>query len=431
MRVVACIGVTAVCLGLAGCTTPGKQPAPVPAPAFPAASRGAPAPADRTEIPTTLGGVLAGQVLDSFNHRPPPTYIQVTDLEAGASGTRAPIEVATDSQGYFTIQGLQAGRHYQLTARAREGNRMLAGTALATPPNPKLLIHISEDFATGGTPPLPQTTTWPGTKPAASIQPPAPAAAPPRADQTPLPVDPAWLPGREPAGSANPAPGRAPASPVAPAASRPENIAQDSADGRRPDPTTRIPPASAPTPSWQPGTRSPAPSPPTEETTLPPAGPARVPSCVLTGQMLYNFALNDLNGQPWEYRHDHRGRLVLLDFWTSPCLPCVHAMAHLKGWENRYRPYGLEVIGIAYVDGTPQEQAQKVNAVRLAKQINYRLLMGSDASTCPVKAQFAVYRFPTLVLLDETGRIIWRSEGLTREQVPELEAIIKQKLGVR
>ena len=53
------------------------------------------------------------------------------------------------------------------------------------------------------------------------------------------------------------------------------------------------------------------------------------PSCVLTGQQLYNFALTDLNGQPWEFRN-HRSKLVLLDFWGSWCMHCLNSIPHLR-----------------------------------------------------------------------------------------------------
>src|SRR5262245_20026374 len=113
-----------MCLGLTGCTTVfGKKSSGSANPASravtdrgtvrPADPVGLPA-ADRPVAPASAGGLLAGQVLDSYNRRPPATYIQVIDVQAGGSGGGPPIEVAADSQGYFTIQGLQPGRHYQL-----------------------------------------------------------------------------------------------------------------------------------------------------------------------------------------------------------------------------------------------------------------------------------------------------------------------------
>src|SRR5262249_10432519 len=111
--------------------------------------------------PQGVNGIIAGQVIDSFNRKPPPTVIQVVSLDA-KDPSAAPITVKldpvnADANGYFTIQNLQAGPQYQLIARAEDGTHKLAGVTWATPPNPRVTIRISEDFAgkdiTEGAPP--------------------------------------------------------------------------------------------------------------------------------------------------------------------------------------------------------------------------------------------------------------------------------------
>jgi thiol-disulfide isomerase/thioredoxin len=200
-------------------------------------------------------------------------------------------------------------------------------------------------------------------------------------------------------------------------------VAGNESVAMNPSPVVRTPPWSPPaTPASPQAARPDYPS---------PGGPAAVPSCVLTGQTLHNFALNDLNGQPWEYARNRRGKLVLLDFWETGCVPCLHAIPHLNILQQRYGAYGLEVIGIAYETGSPIEQTQKVNRVRQRLQVTYALLLGGDKGPCPVQSQFGVTLFPTLVLLDESGRIVWRSVGLSPQQRKELEIIIGQRLGVR
>src|SRR5262249_3610418 len=137
--------------------------------------------------------------------------------------------------------------------------------------------------------------------------------------------------------------------------------------------------------------------PPQTPPTAAPPGSTPVPSCVLTGRQLHNFALNDLGGHPWEYRN-HHGRLVLLDFWGSWCVPCLQTIPHLTALQQRYGGYGLEVIGIAYEqNGASQEQAHRIERVRQRLRINYRLLMGGG-SQCPVQTQFQIGSLPTLVL---------------------------------
>ncbi len=441
MRVVAWVGFVACCLLASGCSLFGKRS---PAAANPAGQarndRGIAAPAeraavtpavpDRTAPPPGLGGLLAGQVIDSFNRHPSAAFIQVAELGSGAPTGAAPIDVAADSQGYFTIQGLKPGRHYQLTARAREGGHVLAGTSFATPPNPKLLIRISEDFASPSTPAVPGAPAVPGS----GKGPTTPAAPADTKDQDkPKGKEQAWIPGRDPGDGPGVAGIPAPRNPIRGAELGPPSGGGVAPANATPAPSTpqvranpnitnipaQVPPSAlarvAPTP----------PAPPAA-----PAGPARVPSCDLTGKTLTNFALSDLNGQTYEFRRHRAGKLVLLDFWRTDCIPCQYAIRHLTILRDRYGPYGLEILGIAYETGAVREQVTRVDRIRQRLGINYRLLLGGGAQ-CPVRTQFGVRAFPTLVLLDENNRIIWRSEGLERRQAEDLEYLIQQRLGVR
>jgi hypothetical protein len=61
---------------------------------------------------------------------------------------------------------------------------------------------------------------------------------------------------------------------------------------------------------------------------------------------------------------------------------------------------------------------------------NYTILIGSDAAgQSPVRSQFLVDSFPRMVLIDESGEILWRSssEGLSDQQYRELEMEIYRK----
>src|SRR5262249_40244145 len=133
------------------------------------------------------------------------------------------------------------------------------------------------------------------------------------------------------------------------------------------------------------------------------------------------------DGKPWEFR-DRRGRLALVDFWATWCTPCVHAIPHLNVLYDKYGRYGLDVVGIAYDEGS--DQVQKVKRVQQRLAITYRLLLGGG-SDCPVKTQFQVRNYPTLVLVDETGRIIWRTEGLDAPKLRELEVILDRRLNIQ
>jgi len=424
VRVPACLVLSALSFGLAGCGLFEKKPRQDQPPVAKGASGNSAIPAvrgnstqiaDRSGLPPNVGGILAGQVIDTSSRQIPPTLIQVVSLGDTQTSRAAPIEVAADNQGYFTIEGLQPGRTYQLIARAKDGDRALIGKVSVRPPKPNLLITMYEDSsgdagrgrAEAPTTPLPVTSSPnSGDRKGA-----ADAAAPRGVDIGPPVRTNGTVSDQVPINVTNP-----------------ENIAKDPVV--KADPLMDIAnprPSSALNDSTSTGVA---------------AGSAPIPSCVLTGKKLDNLALNDLDGQPWEFRKDRKGKLVLIDFWGTWCGHCYPAIRHLMALNNTYQRYGLEVIGIAeeYPDGDGRDPSIKVAAAGKRLGVNYRILMGGGFSTgsdgafkssCPVKTQFAVNAFPTLVLLDDTGRIIWRSEGLDDRRAIELQTLIEKQLKIR
>ena len=432
MRAAACCCLLVCFLGLTGCSAFGKKSnskpnSPPQEPAglgWPPQSGGSSSPtAERSAVPAG-SSILAGRVIDSYDRSPPASFIQVVAAKDALGNQPAPIEVATDANGYFTIHGLKSGLHYQLIARTKgDAGPKLAGTKWAIPPNPRLLIYMSENFATENVPPAPDAPAVPGPKSTPSSgntdksgkdaqREPAKSTGSPttRGIQigTPIPLD---------------------GGPNAPTNFDPnlrtQNIVANPDGFARNTPPASIPP--------QPIFNRVDPTTPATAFVPPVAiGPARVPSCVLTGRQLENFALNDVNGRAWEFRGQPH-KLVLLDFWGPWCMPCLASIPHLRILQDNFGKQGLEVIGIAYEQEPMSQAAQirRVQNIRDRLQINYRLLLGSDISTCPVRNQFTVSRFPTLVLIDENRRIIWRQEGADEYKMQELAQLIRQQLRVK
>jgi thiol-disulfide isomerase/thioredoxin len=440
------VGVTlvAVCLGLAGCSLFGKKnsapsggskpflgssPTPAPGPHETAGADPAPAPA--------TGGLLAGQVVDNSNHRPAKVFIQVVDLEESGTPAKAPLGVEGQQDGYFVVQGLKNGRHYRLIAWAKEGDRVLSGATVTTPPNPRVSIYLSEERAAADSP-IPGPPAAPGTRPLPGEKAEGAALDPPVKVR----------PGETPAKSDNPAPTNpaswAPAAGTPPMA--PDRIGQGKIEGFTtvPSPKVDIPHDTSPAlppPPWAGGGGTPsvpavpvpgappADGPPSPGAHLP-AVATPVPSCVVVGRRVDNFALYDLNGDPWELRRNRRGKLVLLDFWYSSCVYCLRAMPHLVDLQERYGQYGLEVVGIAYETGPQSEQVARVRGVRGRYHIKHPTLLGGGGS-CPVKTQLQVTAFPTVILLDEQGEIVWSSgtNGIADPDTQrDLETEIRRRL---
>lgn len=454
MRTVVGVALVTVCLGLAGCSLFGKKQTARNSNTNPKPFLGAekPAKTDTASLPKNDGGplpgangFLAGRVVAEATQEPiNRAYIRVIDPDEDKDKV-APLDVETVPGGYFQISGLKVDRQYKLIARAEDGGELISGTVFSKPPQVTLMIKLDKRFTNPSTPPLPNAPKMPDKKPPASGGDPKdkeekkePAASigrpeklpdgnsPPRADlAAPTPAS---------GSGANPDSGNAP---------NPANIA----DGgfRRipqsqpvdiPSPPAAWPPPVPPESQWE---KAPEERQPRTTPVVPrspgsvrlPNLPTVVPSCGLYGNRLDNFALNDLDGKTWEYKHDHRGRLMLLDFWYHNCGPCLQAIPHLVALQRQYGAYGLEVVGIACETGTVEEQRGNVLAIRGRYQINYKtLLSGGGPGHCPVMEQFQVAYFPLLVLIDTDGTIVWRStkDGMHDREHYNLEKMIHNRL---
>ncbi len=425
------VGLVMLCLGLAGCglfqknknENTGKPFKGLPnnnqdpAPATPGNTVAATDP----NLPQRVDGVVAGKVLTKgSNQGLKMAQIEVVDLDKGRKAPEAPIFSESDQGGFFYIRGLEKGKHYQLIARARDGQRILAGAELVTPPNIHVCIMLTEDRNPPGDVPWgPQPL--PGQAPL-SNGPAASLGIPIRPDASIVPP----VPPGPPSAGAQP--------PVAP-----DRMADMGGFQKAPVASIPAPADIPPPPPIYP------PAPPVD--TRNPSGPqtavpgsynrysdelAHAPSCALVGERLENMALRTLDGNIWEYKRNRRGRLLLLSFWSSSCVYCKRTNPHLCDLQKDFGRYGLEVIGIACEDGSPAESEMRVRAARNRQIMTFQTLL-SGPRPCPVATQFQVDVLPKVFLLDEYGAIVWKSgrDGLSPEKLLELRQMITLRLRVQ
>lgn len=98
---------------------------------------------------------------------------------------------------------------------------------------------------------------------------------------------------------------------------------------------------------------------------------------------------------------DLRGKLVLLDFWTSGCVNCLHVAEELRALERRYAQV-LVIIGVHSPKFPHERELEAVRAATARHRIEHPVL--SDPELLSWDA-YAVRAWPTLVLIDAGGRV--------------------------
>jgi DNA-binding beta-propeller fold protein YncE len=103
---------------------------------------------------------------------------------------------------------------------------------------------------------------------------------------------------------------------------------------------------------------------------------------------------------------DLRGRIVLLDFWTLCCINCIHTLPDLAKLEAKY-PGILVVLGIHSPKFPNEKETESIRKAILRYEIAHPVVNDSELI---LWRRFRINSWPTLVLIDPDGNVVW-SEG--------------------
>ena len=143
-----------------------------------------------------------------------------------------------------------------------------------------------------------------------------------------------------------------------------------------------------------------------------PPAPAGVKTFAV-GDAVSGYALPDVAGQTTTLAKWH-GKVVVLNFWASWCVPCIKEMPMLARFQREHATDGSQVIGIA------MEQPQSAAAFVKRVAVDYPILIGIDADPVPttVFGDTAGLQ-PYSVLISRDGRIMETKLGPLDEALLE------------
>jgi peroxiredoxin len=115
------------------------------------------------------------------------------------------------------------------------------------------------------------------------------------------------------------------------------------------------------------------------------------------------FELPDLAGQTVRLA-DFRGRVVVLNFWATWCVPCREEMPALETLARELGPRGLVVVAVNF-----KESRRDVEAFVREHDLRFPMLLDTEGR---ISERYQVFALPTTAVVDRRGMLVGTVLGI-------------------
>jgi peroxiredoxin len=136
------------------------------------------------------------------------------------------------------------------------------------------------------------------------------------------------------------------------------------------------------------------------------------------GKLAPDFTVKDAGGADL-HLSSFKGKVVLLNFWATYCVPCRTEIPWFIEFDKTYRDKGLVILGISM-----DEEWSDVKPYLAEKKIGYKIGLGNDELA---KQYGGLEALPETFVIDREGRIAAHHVGLAPKADCEKEIV--QALG--
>lgn len=129
------------------------------------------------------------------------------------------------------------------------------------------------------------------------------------------------------------------------------------------------------------------------------------------------FELKDLSDRKVSLS-EFKGKVVLINFWATWCIPCREEMPSLNKLFNRFKERGLTVLGISI-----NSSKRSIQGFLKEVPLSFPILLDSNGK---VSRDYKVFAYPTTILIDREGRLREKFIGETDWTAPDVIRIIER-----
>ena len=118
-----------------------------------------------------------------------------------------------------------------------------------------------------------------------------------------------------------------------------------------------------------------------------------------------DYTLKDVNNRD-VHLADFAGKVILLDFWATWCVPCKTEIPWFVEFQDKYGPSGLQVVGISVDD--PYERLPSFVA---QMKMNYTVLQGLGHDD--LQEEYGpLWGIPVTMIISREGKICSKHTGI-------------------
>jgi peroxiredoxin len=140
------------------------------------------------------------------------------------------------------------------------------------------------------------------------------------------------------------------------------------------------------------------------------------------GYLAPRFSLRNLKGN-LEGLDDHSGKVIVVNFWATWCIPCIKEMPSFESLYRRYRSQGLTLLAVSLDKG----DSNKVQEFADKYKLSFPILLDTEGVAEKLYPSFSI---PFTYVIDKQGRVVARVDGAknweSSETFEAVEHLLKQ-----